>query len=141
MTKWSIKIDHMIIVKTRLIIIILLRGEKDMLNGISAQELANKNLVPDTDIEKIPNTNKNPYAAIDKTLLIDESNISKEAIKLYQRDLEVKKFSFLALSNPEDTSHNKLVMEKVFQADDGEFSEKVIEGMFNNRNFLKDLLG
>ena len=131
----------MIIVKTRLIIIILLRGEKDMLNGISAQELANKNLVQETDIEKIQNKNKNPYAEIDKTLLIDESNISKEAIKLYQRDLEVKKFTNLALSNPEDTSHNKLVMEKVFQADDGEFSEKVIEGMFNNRNFLKDLLG
>ncbi len=138
---WSIKIDHMIIVKTRLIIIILLRGEKDMLNGISAQELANKNLVQETDIEKIQNKNKNPYAEIDKTLLIDESNISKEAIKLYQRDLEVKKFTNLALSDPEDTSHNKLVMEKVFQADDGEFSEKVIEGMFNNRNFLKDLLG
>ena len=111
---WSIKIDHMIIVKTRLIIIILLRGEKDMLNGISAQELANKNLVQETDIEKIQNKNKNPYAEIDKTLLIDESNISKEAIKLYQRDLEVKKFTNLALSNPEDTSHNKLVMEKVF---------------------------
>ena len=138
---WSIKIDHMIIVKTRLIIIILLRGEKDMLNGISAQELANKNLVQETDIEKIQNKNKNPYAEIDKTLLIDESNISKEAIKLYQRDLEVKKFTNLAMSDPEDTSHNKLVMEKVFQADDGEFSEKVIEGMFNNRNFLKDLLG
>lgn len=138
---WSIKIDHMIIVKTRLIIIILLRGEKDMLNGISAQELANKNLVQETDIEKIQNKNKNPYAEIDKTLLIDESNISKEAIKLYQRDLEVKKFTNLALSDPEDTSHNKIVMEKVFQADDGEFSEKVIEGMFNNRNFLKDLLG
>ncbi len=138
---WSIKIDHMIIVKTRLIIIILLRGEKDMLNGISAQELAKKNFVQETDIEKIQNKNKNPYAEIDKTLLIDESNISKEAIKLYQRDLEVKKFTNLALSDPEDTSHNKLVMEKVFQADDGEFSEKVIEGMFNNRNFLKDLLG
>ena len=54
---WSIKIDHMIIVKTRLIIIILLRGEKDMLNGISAQELANKNLVQETDIEKIQNKN------------------------------------------------------------------------------------
>ena len=96
---WSIKIDHMIIVKTRLIIIILLRGEKDMLNGISAQELANKNLVQETDIEKIQNKNKNPYAEIDKTLLIDESNISKEAIKLYQRDLEVKKFTNLALSD------------------------------------------
>ncbi len=112
-----------------------------MLNGISAQELANKNLVQETDIEKIQNKNKNPYAEIDKTLLIDESNISKEAIKLYQRDLEVKKFTNLAMSDPEDTGHNKLVMEKVFQADDGEFSEKVIEGMFNNRNFLKDLLG
>lgn len=138
---WSIKIDHMIIVKTPHVIIILLRGEKDMLNGISAQELANKNLVQETDIEKIQNKNKNPYAEIDKTLLIDESNISKEAIKLYQRDLEVKKFTNLAMSDPEDTGHNKLVMEKVFQADDGEFSEKVIEGMFNNRNFLKDLLG
>ena len=112
-----------------------------MLNGISAQELANKNLVQETDIEKIKAKNKNPYAEIDKTLLIDESNISKEAIKLYQRDLDIKKFTGLAMSDPNDTSHNKLVMEKVFQADDEQFSSKIIEGIFDNREFLKDLLG
>lgn len=112
-----------------------------MLNGISAQELANKSLVQETDLEKIQTKNKNPYADIDKTLLIDESNISKEAIKLYQRDLDVKKFTGLAMSDPQDTTHNKLVVEKVFGAEDEKFDNTVIEGMFNNRNFLKDLLG
>ena len=112
-----------------------------MLNGISAQETANKSLVQEADIEKIQNKSKNPYAEIDKTLLIDESSISNEAIKLYQRDLEIKKFTGLAMSDPENTDYNNLVIEKVFQADDEQFNTKIINGIFENKNFIKDLLG
>ncbi len=138
---WPIKINHMIIENITLKIVICFWETKDMLNGISAQELANKSLVQDTDIEKIQNKSKNPYAEIDKTLLIDESNISNEAIKLYQRDLEIKKFAGLAMSDPENTDYNNLVIEKVFQADDEQFNSKIIDGIFENKSFIKDLLG
>ena len=138
---WPIKINHMIIENITLKIVICFWETKDMLKGISAQELANKSLVQDTDIEKIQNKSKNPYAEIDKTLLIDESNISNEAIKLYQRDLEIKKFTGLAMSDPENTDYNNLVIEKVFQADDEQFNSKIIDGIIENKSFIKDLLG
>lgn len=112
-----------------------------MLKGVSAQEIANKNLIQQTDIEKIQTKKKNPYADIDKNLLIDETSISKEALALYQKDLDIKKFTSLALSDPEDKGHNALVAQNVFSANDQNFDNKIIEGIFDNQNFIKDLLG
>lgn len=109
-----------------------------MLNGISSQELPNKNLVQDA--ESITNSKKNPYAGIDKNLFIDETSISNEAVRLYQRDLDIKKFTKLALSDPDNISHNSLVVEKVFNANDKDFNNKVLEGIFDNNSFWKDLL-
>ncbi len=109
-----------------------------MLKGVSAHELANKNLVQQT--EQVQGANKkNPYEDIDKNLLIDETNISTEAVELYQKDLDIKKFTNLALSNPEDVSHNVLVAENVFSAKDEKFDDNIIEDIFNNRTFLNDL--
>lgn len=108
-----------------------------MLNGISAQELANKNLVQEA--EQIKNNKKNPYADIDKNLLIDETSISNEAVALYQRDLDVKKFTKLALSDPDDNSHNAITAEKVFNAHDEKFDNKVLDGIFDSRGFWKDI--
>ena len=111
-----------------------------MLQGVSSQELAGKNTI--AQAEQInPNAKKNPYADVDKNLLIDETNISNEAFTLYQKDLDIKKFTKLALSDPDDTSHNVLVADKVFNARDDRFDDKVVEDIFNNRMFLKDLLG
>lgn len=112
-----------------------------MLNGISSQELASKNLVQQTDLEKIQAKKRNPYAEIDKNLLIDETSISNEAVALYQKDLDIKKFTSLALSNPEDTGHNNLVIDNVFSANDEDFDNKMIEGIFEKKSFLKDLMG
>lgn len=109
-----------------------------MLNGISSQELAKKSLVQDT--EGIITDKKNPYANIDKNLFIDETNISNEAVRLYQRDLDIKKFTKLALSDPDNVSHNSLVAEKVFNGNDKDFNNKVLEGIFDNNSFWKDLL-
>lgn len=110
-----------------------------MLNGISAQELANKNLIQQSD-QIQANKKKNPYADIDRNLLIDETSISKEAVNLYQKDLDIKKFTSLALSDPQDTSHNSLVANTVFNGGDESFDERIIEDIFNNKSFLRDLL-
>ena len=45
------------------------------------------------------------------------------------------------MSDPEDLSHNVLVAQNVFGAQDAEFDNKVFEGIFNNNVFLKDLFG
>lgn len=84
---------------------------------------------------------KNPYNKVDSNYLIDELDISDNAIKLYQRDLDLKKFTSLTLSDPEDISHDQIVASQiengVIQFNDND----VVEGLFNNPKFLKDLAG
>ncbi len=112
-----------------------------MLKGLSSQELISKNLVQSSELEKTSLTKKNPYSDIDKNLLVDETDISNEAVKLYQKDLDIKKFTSLALSDPDNMDCNVLVMNNVFNSQDFDFEDKVIEGIFNNKTFLNDLLG
>ena len=112
-----------------------------MLNRLSGQDLINKNLIQNSNVEKLSIDKKNPYADVDKNLLIDETNISNEALTLYQKDLDIKKFTSLAMSNPEDLSHNSLVLQNVFGIQDETFENTLIEGIFNNNTFLKDLFG
>lgn len=112
-----------------------------MLKGLSSQELISKNLVQSSELEKTSLTKKNPYSDIDKNLLVDETDISNEAVKLYQKDLDIKKFTSLALSDPDNMDCNVLVMNNVFNSKDLDFENKIIEGIFNNKTFLNDLLG
>lgn len=113
-----------------------------MLHKLSGQDLVSQNMVQqNSNVEKLTAKNNNPYSNIDKNLLIDETNISTEAFNLYQRDLDIRKFVSLAMSDPENLNHNALVAQNVFGGNDESFENKIIEGMFNNRTFLKDLFG
>ncbi len=110
-----------------------------MLNRLSGQDLINKNFIQNTNIEKISSDKKNPYSDVDKNLLIDETSISSEAFNLYQKDLDIRKFTALALSDPDNLSHNSLVLQNVFEVPDNDFENTLIEGIFSNKTFLKDL--
>lgn len=113
-----------------------------MLHRLSGQDLVNQNVIQqNSNVEKLNIKSNNPYSNIDKNLLIDETNISNEAFRMYQRDLDIRKFASLAMSDPEDLSHNTLVAENVFGVEDESFDNKIIEGIFNNRTFLQDLFG
>lgn len=112
-----------------------------MLKGLSGQDLINKSLIQNNELEKVSSGKKNPYSNIDKNLLIDETNISNEAINLYQKDMDIRKFSSLVLSDPDNMNHNSLVAQNVFGEQDLSFENKVIEGIFNNKTFLRDLFG
>lgn len=112
-----------------------------MLNRLSGQDVINQNLVKNGNVEKLAAATKNPYANTDKNLLIDETSISNEAIALYQKDLDIQKFTSLAMSDPENTNHNSLVAQNVFSVMNSGFESKIIEGIFNNRDFLNDLFG
>lgn len=113
-----------------------------MLKGLSNQDIINKSLIQqNSELERVSLTKKNPYSKVDKNLLIDETNISNEAISLCQRDLDIKKFSSLAMSDPENLSHNELVVNNVFSAGDEKFDNTVIEAIFDNKAFLRDLIG
>ena len=67
------------------------------------------------------------------------NKLSQNAVKMYERQSDVKKFSKLVLSDPENTSHNKLVdalfSHGVINVED---EERLIE-LSDNRRFLRDL--
>lgn len=84
---------------------------------------------------------KNPYSKIDSNLLIDELDISDNAIKLYQKDIDIKNFTKLALSDPGDISHNKLVASQIENGVINLNDNEIIDGLFSNTKFLKDLAG
>ena len=110
-----------------------------MLNGVSNHDVNGQNQIKQNEVEKTKLNTRNPYAGVDKNLLVDESDISKEALKMYERDLDIKRFSALAMSDAEDLSHNVLVAQNVFGVNDESFDSKILEGIFNNKMFLKDL--
>lgn len=79
------------------------------------------------------------YNTDDRDLFVDESNISDAAIKLYERENDVKKFTELALSDAEDNSADALVLQKAF---DGEISiddDDAVFSLLSNEDFLNEI--
>lgn len=67
-------------------------------------------------------------------------SLSKHALNLYERKTDINNFTRLALSDPENTSHNVIVDELFGQ--DGmvdPFSEDSLFELSENERFLKDL--
>ncbi len=60
------------------------------------------------------------------------SGWTKHALNLYVRQNDIKKFSQLVLSNPEDTSHNEMVKDILSD-------KRVFSQLLDNEKFLKDL--
>ena len=113
-----------------------------MLNGIHNNSLQNNQINQATGMDKTGLFSKsNPYDKLDKGLLVDELDISNDAITMYQKDMDIKKFTQLAMSDPNDVSHNKLVASQI---EDGiiEFSdEEILDSLFSNTKFFEDLAG
>ncbi len=67
------------------------------------------------------------------------SKLTKNALNMYERKCDIKNFTKLALSDPENTSHNEIVNELfskgVIDASD---DEKLLE-LSDNTRFLRDL--
>ena len=57
---------------------------------------------------------------------------TKHALELYVKQNDIKRFSQLVLSNPEDESHNMLVEDILSE-------EKEFSKLLENEKFLKDL--
>ena len=65
--------------------------------------------------------------------------MSKKALELYERKSDINKFSKLALSDRENTSHNDL-MKNLFESGVTDpFEDIKLEQLADNQKFLKDL--
>lgn len=90
--------------------------------------------------ERVENKNmSNPYAKEDKGLFIDESRISDEAIKLYERENDVRRFAQLTLSDRDDTSSNSIVLQKAFGGELSVDNDEAVFSLLDNEKFLNDI--
>ena len=116
-----------------------------MLYGINSgnNDITNGLIGKDNSIEQLNNA-KRSYATspFRNTHFIDETQISNEALNLYQRELDIKKFATLALSNEEDNSHldliNDLFNKKGVKSP---FTDDMLEMLLDNQKLLEDIDG
>ena len=87
--------------------------------------------------ENAPSMATSPIKKTDNSLL---KNLSCHALNLYEHKTDMKNFTKLVLSNPENTSHNKIVDELFTNTNvvDVFEDEKLFE-LSENKKFLEDL--
>jgi len=112
-----------------------------MLNGINLNdELSNSQLNGQMGVSGVvTNPINNPYKNADRNLLIDEGAISNEAVNLYQKEQDVKQFNSLAMSDPQDLSHEDIISNLFDQGVSDPFSDEAVTSLSNNQKLLDDL--
>ena len=75
----------------------------------------------------------NPY--------VDKTEISSNAMQLFQRDLDINKFTKIATSNPEDNSFLTRMQELFSEGVVDPFEDDVISELANNTKLWDDLRG
>lgn len=112
-----------------------------MLNGVNlSDELNSSQLQEQIGVSSVAtNPINNPYKNIDRNLLIDETAISNEAVNLYQKEQDVMQFSKLAMSDPEDLSHEEIISDLFKKGVSDLFSDESMEELANNQRLLDDL--
>lgn len=81
--------------------------------------------------QKTTAANNNPY--------IDKSEISSNAIELFQRDCDINKFNKIAMSDPDDLSHVDLVKELFKQGVVDVYEDDVLSSLVTNSKLWGDL--
>ena len=109
-----------------------------MLNGIN--NYLSSQIGKNDEVNKLmTNPFNSAYGNQDKSLLVDESAISNTAVKMYQKDLDVRNFNQIAMSNPNDLSHNEKVAELFDVGVVDVYSDDMISDLAANRKLLEDL--
>lgn len=115
-----------------------------MLNGIYNNDtLSNSNYISrESNIAQISDAQKK-YATspFKNSHFVDEMQISSEALTLYQKEQDIKKFASLALSDENDNSHIAL-MDKAFSNGAlSPFTDDNLEDLLNNQKLWDDING
>lgn len=110
-----------------------------MLNGINNEDIQSTAERQIGISSVVTNPINNPYKNIDKNFLIDESAISDEALNLYQKEQDVQGFNQLAMSNPEDLSHEDIIAQLFKNGVCDPFSDETLQSLSENENLIADL--
>ena len=84
------------------------------------------------------NAQKNSYS-INNNPYVDKTEISSNAIELFQRDCDISKFNKIAMSNPEDLSHLEMMNELFSNGVVDVFEDDVLSDLVTNSKLWDDL--
>ena len=117
------------------------------INNENNEQLVNARLNGQNGVSSVvtnPIGNKNPYNKETKFNLVDVSDLSMDAVKIFQREQDVKEFTKLALAGMDDEeTYNQQVEELFskgvvdpFMVDD---TDTLAQDLASNEEFLKDI--
>ncbi len=67
------------------------------------------------------------------------NSLSKHALKLYEKQIDIKNFTKLVLSDPENTSHNEIVSELFKKGVKDPLENEKLAELADNSKLLEDL--
>ena len=112
------------------------------IGNINQENIAGLNSAKSEQTQALDGIKKNPYATFNRDYLIDESQISKDAIKLYETEKDVKAFTKLALDGIEDDSTTYDLMQKLFSKGVIDIeNDDIWSDLSGNKRLLEDILG
>ncbi len=113
-----------------------------MLNITNNDKFNSNNIKEQADILKVGmSLYKGTQQNSQISQLFDETDISNKALNLYQKELDIKNFTQLALSNPENSSHIDLTIQTLFAKSTNMSNEELANSLLGNDKFLSDLFG
>lgn len=113
-----------------------------MLNNISsAKDLLARTLAQNDSVSNVVSLTASAAAGrnIDRNVLIDQFDISQEALKIYERENDIRKFTSLAMSDPENLSHNNYVEDLTKKGIIDPYEDDVLSNLVNNSKLWDDL--
>lgn len=113
-----------------------------MLNNVSsAKDLLARTLTQNDAVSNVVSLTASAAAGrnIDRNVLIDQFDISQEALKIFERENDIKKFTDLAKSDPDNLSHNKYVEDLFKKGIKDPYEDDVLSELVNNSRLWDDL--
>jgi len=118
--------------------------DNNMLNGIHNNDnISNNNYINrESNITQITDAQKK-YATspFQNSHFIDSMQISTDALNLYQKEQDVKKFTNLALSDENDSSHMELIEKAFSKGSISPFFDDNLENLLSNQKLWDDIIG
>ena len=112
------------------------------INDNNTEYLYNSQLDKQTNVINLAalraNAQKSAYS-INNNPYVDKTEISSNAIELFQRDCDINKFNKIALSDSEDLSHLDRMTELFSQGVIDVFEDDVLSSLVTNSKLWDDL--
>ena len=112
-----------------------------MVNNINGDIVANNTAIQQQEIVGIKNKTGTANAYTKPADLVDESNISNEAMQLYQNDKDVQKYKGMVLDNFNINDSNSTIKDLVNSGKYQVSDDDLAQSMLGNSDLVNSLFG